>query len=101
MPEHLNYFTPGALRRFAALEPRFEVRHLTGMHFNPLVIWQDWKGPGELVSEPDRARLLKRTTALKQSPRGRPVKFLYHLCDRALSRLRLADNLVIVLQRTA
>ena len=101
MPEHLNYFTPGTMRRFIAQEPRFTVCRLTGMHFNPIVIWQDWKSRGLPVPEADRARLLKRTTAWKQSPRWKLLKFLYRASDRLLSQLWLADNLAIVLQRSS
>jgi len=99
MPEHLNYFTRETLLRFVQSEARFQIRELRTMHFNPLVIWQDWGSRGNLVPEEERARLLKRTTALKQNPLLVPVKAVYQTTEWFLSTVGLADNLVLVLQR--
>jgi len=99
MPEHLNYFTPETLTRFAATESRFAIQSLQSTHFNPLVIWQDWKSKGRMPDETERARLLKKTTALKESNRLKLIKTVYRACENCLARLRLADNLVLVLRR--
>jgi hypothetical protein len=70
-------------------------------HFNPIVIWQDLREKNLEVSNEERARLLKRTTALKQNPILKPVKGLYRFCEAVLGKLNLADNLVVVLRRSA
>ena len=98
LPQHVNYFAAETLQTLAARERRFRVAALTSTHFNPLVIWQDWKGAGE-VSDAERARLLKRTTAYKQNPALAPLKFALAAFEKALGWMRLADNLAIVLQK--
>jgi hypothetical protein len=98
-PEHINYFTAGTLKEFSLLEKPFEIVASGSMHFNPIVIWQDFRGGGELVSEHDRAVLLKRTTTYKQNPVVRPIKIIYSGVERVLGSLGLADNLFIVLRR--
>jgi SAM-dependent methyltransferase len=98
-PQHLNYFTHGPLRRL--VEARFSVVEFRSTHFNPLVIWQDWRRGGREVPNSERARLLQRTTAYKQNPLLRPVKALYALTEKALGALNLADNLAMVLRRKA
>jgi 2-polyprenyl-3-methyl-5-hydroxy-6-metoxy-1,4-benzoquinol methylase len=95
--QHLNYFTRRTLLKL--VEHRFSVLEFVSIHFNPVVIWQDWRGGGAEVSEVQRAELLKRTTAYKQNPLLRPVKGLYHLAEKILGRLNLADNLALVLQK--
>jgi 2-polyprenyl-3-methyl-5-hydroxy-6-metoxy-1,4-benzoquinol methylase len=65
-PQHLNYFTKATLVKLLADE--FAVVEARGTHFNPLVLWQDWRRGGEEVSNPERAELLKRTTAYKSNP---------------------------------
>ena len=40
--QHLNYFTAQTLT--ALCTPRFEVVETRFTHFNPVVIWQDWRG---------------------------------------------------------
>ena len=50
-PQHLNYFTRRTLTRFVT--GRFTVLKLRSMHFNPLVIWQDWMATGRLSDAPD------------------------------------------------
>jgi len=77
MPEHLNYFTRKALLRFARTEPRFRVAELRMTHFNPIVVWQDWRSGGVAVPEEDRARLLKQSTALKEWQFAVPFIFVY------------------------
>jgi len=96
-PQHLNYFTRKTLLRL--VEARFTVVASTCTHFNPVVVWQDWRGRGKDVSEQARAQLLKRTTAYKQNTWLGPVKALYRFVETALSRLSLADNLVVVLRK--
>jgi SAM-dependent methyltransferase len=99
MPEHLNYFTPATLRAFAVREPAFEVVASGSTHFNPVVIWQDWRSKEWNVSDEERARLLKRTTAWKQMPLLEPIKIIYTGMERALGWMNLADNLFVVLRK--
>jgi len=96
-PQHLNYFTKTTLKKL--VEPRFSVVECGSSHFNPIVIWQDWRGGGKDISNRERAQLLQRTTAYKQNPLLKPVKVLYQLTERTLGALNLADNLVVVLRR--
>jgi 2-polyprenyl-3-methyl-5-hydroxy-6-metoxy-1,4-benzoquinol methylase len=100
MDEHLNYFTAATLRRFVAQEHSFTIAALKSTHFNPLVLWQDWRGgDGQRVPDSERARLLKRTTGWKQNPLLAPVRWIYAGIERGLGLFRLADNLVMVLRR--
>ena len=99
MDEHLNYFTAGTLRRLVAQERAFTIAALKSTHFNPVVLWQDWRGGPQRVPDAERARLLKRTTGWKQNPLLAPVKWIYAGVERILGRFRLADNLVMVLRR--
>ena len=101
MPEHVNYFTPETLKRFAQTERRFTIQLLESTHFNPAVIWQDWRSGGMPATEFARARLLRKTTALKQSALLAPAKVLYQTCEAFLNRFLLADNLVVVLKHVA
>ena len=96
-PQHLNYFTPATLKKI--VEDDFSVVELLTMHFNPMVIWQDWRRGGAPVSNEQRGELLKRTTAYKQNPILRPVKTLYQFTERLLRIFSLADNLVVVLRK--
>ena len=96
-PQHLNYFTRTTLSRLAV--GRFEVVAARFTHFNPVVIWQDWRGDGREVSNAERGELLQRTTALKQKPWMKPVKGLYGLAEKALGSIGLADNVVVVMRR--
>ena len=97
-PQHLNYFTARTLSRMAA--PWFETVEIRTTHFNPIVIWQDWRQAGRPVSNEERAALLKRTTAYKQNPLLKPAKELYQLSERLLSATGLADNLALVFRKT-
>ncbi len=100
LPQHVNYFTLDALVGLVDREPRFRLIYSSSSHFNPLVILQDWKRRAYSVSDEDRARLLKRTTGYKQNPALKPIKAGLALVEAALARLNLADNLVVVLQKT-
>jgi len=95
--QHLNYFSAATLARLAA--PLFRVVTTRYLHFNPIVIWQDWRSDGRDVSNAARGDLLKQTTALKQKPWLRPVKSLYGFAEKSLARFGLADNVVVVLQK--
>jgi 2-polyprenyl-3-methyl-5-hydroxy-6-metoxy-1,4-benzoquinol methylase len=95
-PQHLNYFTAKTLQRL--VEARFSILEFRSMHFNPVVIWQDWRQRGREVPNAERAALLKRTTAYKQNRLLGPVKGLYQLAEKTLGAARLADNLAAVLR---
>lgn len=97
LTEHLNYFSPQTLRKFAGTQ--FKVAGMKSTHFNPLVIWQDFRGDGREVSSSERARLLKRTTGYKQNPVFKPVKLAFAGVEAVLGKLKLADNIVIVLEK--
>jgi hypothetical protein len=99
MDEHLNYFTARTLRRLVEAERMFAVVTLNSTHFNPIVIWQDWRGGARRVPDAERAQLLKRTTRWKQNALLSPVKWIYHGVERILGSLHLADNLVVILKR--
>ena len=96
-PQHLNYFTKATLKKL--VETQFSVVEFNSTHFNPIVIWQDWRGGGNDISNRERAELLQRTTAYKQNPLLSPVKALYRLAERTLGTLNLADNLAVVLRK--
>jgi 2-polyprenyl-3-methyl-5-hydroxy-6-metoxy-1,4-benzoquinol methylase len=96
-PQHLNYFTKATLTKL--VQARFPVIESRSTHFNPIVIWQDWRGGGKDISNRERAELLQRTTSYKQNPLLKPVKALYKLAERTLGALDLADNLVVVLRK--
>jgi 2-polyprenyl-3-methyl-5-hydroxy-6-metoxy-1,4-benzoquinol methylase len=98
-PQHVNYFTMQTLERLVALQKDFAIIHHGSMHFNPLVIYRDWKNPRDFVPDEERAKLLKRTTAYKQSPALKPMKFALKTTEKILGTLNLADNLIVVLKR--
>ena len=97
--QHLNYFSVQTLGQLGG-RVGFEVVATRFTHFNPVVIWQDWRGRGRDVSNAERGELLKQTTALKQKPWLRPVKWLYGLTEKTLGATGLADNVVVVLRKT-
>ncbi|HKS37159.1 MAG TPA: hypothetical protein VJW76_08230, partial [Verrucomicrobiae bacterium] len=99
MPDHVNYFTAETLKRFAAKEASLGVVEIGSSHFNPLVILKDFRGGAERVADEERARLLKRTTAYKQTPLLKPLKWAYAAVERALGSMGLADNLFMVLRK--
>jgi 2-polyprenyl-3-methyl-5-hydroxy-6-metoxy-1,4-benzoquinol methylase len=99
MPEHLNYFTADTLGRLLAPGRTVARVALQSTHFNPVVLWQDWRRKRESVPDAERARLLKQTTAWKQNAALAPLRFAYGGLERLLGALQLADNLVAVLRR--
>ena len=99
MPDHLNYFSAETLCRLASAEPRLEVVRLGQSHFNPVVILQDLRVGAKRVPEGERARLLKRTTAWKQNPLLRPLRWPYAGMEGVLRVFGLADNLVMVMRK--
>jgi len=101
MPDHLNYFSSATLQAFANRERSLELLAVRSTHFNPVVLWQDFWAPKETVTDPERARLLKRTTRYKMNPLLKPAKWLYDGVERILGRMHLADNLVVVLKKRA
>lgn len=96
-PQHLNYFTRATLARLAGKD--FAVIGVRSTHFNPVVIWQDWRGRGGDVSNAERAALLRKTTGWKENRRLGLLRALYRLTERGLGAMRLADNLAMVLRR--
>lgn len=100
MPDHVNYFTPRTLVDFARRIPEMKVCFLTATHFNPVVILKDWRGGMERVPDAERAQLLKRTTAWKQNPLLKPLRWAYAGAEMILARAHLADNLCVVMEKT-
>ena len=96
-PQHLNYFTTQTLARLCT--PRFEIVATRFTHFNPVVLWQDWRSGGRAVSNRERAELLQRTTAYKRKAWMKPVKGCYAFAEAALATFGLADNLALVLKK--
>jgi 2-polyprenyl-3-methyl-5-hydroxy-6-metoxy-1,4-benzoquinol methylase len=99
MAEHLNYFTPATLKRFVAREAGLRLVTMKFTHFNPVVLWQDWRQKTDCATDAARGRLLKRTTAWKQHRLLRPLGLLYAALESVLGALQLTDNLAVVLQR--
>jgi SAM-dependent methyltransferase len=93
-PEHLNYFTPATLRKFAELE--FTVEGECSTHFNPLVIWRDYRGGARDIPRAERSQLLQRTTRYKKSPWLYPARLAYRAAEAGLGQFNLADNIVVV-----
>ena len=93
--QHLNYFTPATLRKLA--EPKFEVIATNFTHFNPLVMMEDLTAWRER-SGAERVELLRKTNRMKEQ-RGSPLKLVYRAAEKGLSKLRLADNLAMVLRK--
>jgi SAM-dependent methyltransferase len=100
LPQHVNYFTLATLSRLAGQEQWLRRVHSDSSHFNPLVIWQDWRRNGMAVSDEERARLLRRTTGYKQSAVLKPAKLALGFVEAVLRKLHLADNTVMVLKKT-
>ena len=96
-PQHLNYFTRSTLTRLVS--SRFSPIEFRSIHFNPVVVWQDWRGGGAEISNQQRAELLQRTTACKQNPLLKPARILYRLAEGLLGACQLADNLAVVLRK--
>lgn len=101
LPQHLNYFSAATLKALFAAVPGWEIVAIHFSHFNPLVIGQDFRGGSKPISDEERARLLARTTALKQR-RGLPlVRWAYALSEAGLASLHLTDNVTVVARKTA
>jgi 2-polyprenyl-3-methyl-5-hydroxy-6-metoxy-1,4-benzoquinol methylase len=98
-PQHVNYFTLQTLEKLLATQKDFTIVHRGSMHFNPLVIYRDWKNPRDFVPDEERAKLLKRTTAYKQNPLMKPLKLALKATEKTLGKLNLADNIVVVLKK--
>ncbi|HEX5221100.1 MAG TPA: class I SAM-dependent methyltransferase [Verrucomicrobiae bacterium] len=96
--QHLNYFSETTLGQLAAAVD-YQLVTTRVMHFNPVVIWQDLRGGGREVSNVERAQLLKRTTAYKQSLAMKPIRLVYTGTEKLLGALKLADNLAVVLRK--
>jgi 2-polyprenyl-3-methyl-5-hydroxy-6-metoxy-1,4-benzoquinol methylase len=97
-PQHLNYFSARTLTHLVE-GCGFEIVAKRFTHFNPLVIWQDWRGGGRDVSNQERGNLLQRTTALKQKPWLKPARSGYALAEKSLAAFGLADNVVLALRK--
>lgn len=96
-PPHLNYFSRATLGRLVS--QRFSVLECRSLHFNPAVIWQDWRNRGGEVSNEARAQLLQRTTGYKQNKLLKPVRRLYTLFEKGLGKAMLADNIALALRK--
>jgi 2-polyprenyl-3-methyl-5-hydroxy-6-metoxy-1,4-benzoquinol methylase len=92
--EHLNYFTPETLRKFVGGE--FNIVDIKSTHFNPLVIWKDFRGGEREIPRAERSQLLKLTTAYKKSRWMLPLKIGYKAAEKVLGNVLMADNLAIV-----
>lgn len=101
LPQHVNYFTAATLEQLVERGRKFRIVDSQSTHFNPLVIWQDWKAAGRIVPDEERAQLLKQTTSYKKNPVLKPVKVALTGMEAALRQMNLADNLVVVLQKSA
>ena len=99
LPQHVNYFSAITLKELTRTQPDLEIAAAGSTHFNPLVIWQDFRGRGEFVSDENRAALLKRTTAAKKNPLLKPLQWVYKGAEKFLSALNWADNLYVVLRK--
>lgn len=93
-PEHLNYFTPQTMQKFVGQE--LTVVGMKSTHFNPLVIWKDFRGGERNISRAERVKLLKRTTGYKQSRWMSPIGIVYQATESLLGNFFLADNVAIV-----
>jgi len=96
-PQHLNYFTRETFSKL--IEAQWRMVECFSTHFNPIVIWQDWRRGGEEISNRERGELLKRTTKYKRSIWLKPAKVFYTAAERALDCFNLADNLAFVLRK--
>ena len=93
-PEHLNYFTPQTMQKFVELE--LALVGMKSTHFNPLVIWKDFRGGEREVSRAERVQLLKKTTGYKKSRWMLPIKAAYQATEIALGSFLLADNVAVI-----
>ncbi len=100
MPEHLNYFSAATLRQLVRGIQGFSVVTTRTTHFNPVVLWQDATHPRKEVPATERAQLMNRTNAWKERPGAAPVRWSYAAAEGVLSRLGLADNLLMIARKT-
>lgn len=102
MPEHLNYFSQQTLLQFIQRTPHLKIVDHSTIKFNPLVIVQDlYHQRKNRVPDAERAKLLKKTIAWKQSPRLAPLRWAYNKAEALLGRLELADNLIAIARKSA
>lgn len=99
LQQHVNYFSRQTLARLADEAGDFSVEEVAFTHFNPVVIWQDWRCGGNFVSDQDRAALLKKTNSLKARRGLAPVRWAYALSEALLGTFGLTDNVAIVLRK--
>ena len=99
MPDHVNYFSRRTLRAFIERVPELQVVGGTTMHFNPIVILQDLRRTDDRVPDAERAALLKKTTAWKESPWALPLQWGYRVMEYGLNALGLGDNVVLVARK--
>lgn len=99
MAEHLNYFSAATLLQLTRQVPELTIVTMESTHFNPVVLWQDWRSPQERVPDAERAKLLRRTTRWKERSILRPARWAYSAAELLLGKLNLADNLTVVLRR--
>jgi SAM-dependent methyltransferase len=99
LTEHVNYFDRASLTTLGGRCPGLEVVAVRTTHFNPVVLWQDWRRGGQPVPDAERIALLKQTTGWKQSRSLAWVRPLYRAAEAALGTCGLADNLAVVWRR--
>ena len=96
LPQHVNYFTLETLQRLLS-DTGLSVAATGTCHFNPAVLYQDWRrGEANLVPDAERAALLSRTTRWKQSPWLAPARWIWRATEFLLATGRLADNAWVV-----
>lgn len=94
LPQHVNYFTRATLRGLLENIAGLRVVASGGSHFNPVVLWQDWRrGTDAEVADAERAALLHRTTRLKQTPWLAPARLALSGVEFALATSGMADNI--------
>jgi hypothetical protein len=74
----------------------FAVHGFKSTHFNPLVIYKDFRSGGRDIPRAERAQLMKRTNTYKKSTWMLPARFCYRVAETALGKMCLADNLVVI-----
>jgi len=93
LPQHVNYFSRTTLAELLR-RAHFNAVASGGSHFNPAVLWQDWRrGNDAPVADAERAALLRRTTRLKQAPWLIPARWALNLVEWGLASTGFADNI--------
>jgi 2-polyprenyl-3-methyl-5-hydroxy-6-metoxy-1,4-benzoquinol methylase len=95
--QHLNYYAAATMRTMVS--EFFDMVEMRFTHFNPIVIWQDWRRGGVEISNQERGQLLRRTTGYKENPAMKPVKALYKLTEKGLATFGLTDNVAAVFRK--